>query len=167
MTLLPIRGTGMQQMGHYTLSPQQPLSMAHEATTTPRLNLTTAPYRPHVFARLRPNQDTRDSDRSPSPGGSGPRTFVQHPQQAPFPPRFNGGHVKGKAKCQDQYEGPSMQKGKKNRKDRRRPANSRSIAAADHTGTQPQQDPLGHFHELMESSCTNHGFPFKHLYKDC
>ena len=30
-TSLPVRGTGMQQMGHYTLSPQQPLSAAHEA----------------------------------------------------------------------------------------------------------------------------------------
>ena len=38
---------------------------------------------------------------------------------------------------------------------------------ADHAGTQPQQDPLGHFHELMESPCTNHDYPVKHLYKDC
>ena len=38
---------------------------------------------------------------------------------------------------------------------------------ADHTGKQPQQDPLGHFHELMESPCTNNAYPVKHLYKDC
>ena len=33
-------------------------------------------------------------------------------------------------------------------------------------GKQPQQDPLGHFHELMDSPCTNHAYPVKHLYKD-
>ena len=38
---------------------------------------------------------------------------------------------------------------------------------ADHTGKQPQQDLPGHFHELMESLCTNHAYPIKHLYKDC
>ena len=41
------------------------------------------------------------------------------------------------------------------------------VATADHAGTQPQQDPLGHFHQLMESPCTNHDYPVKHLYKDC
>ena len=41
------------------------------------------------------------------------------------------------------------------------------VATADHAGTQPQQDPSGHFHELMESPCTNHDYPIKHLYKDC
>ena len=60
-----------------------------------------------------------------------------------------------------------MQRGKKNRKDRRRPANFALVATADHAGTQPQQDPLGHFHELMESPCTNHDYPVKHPYKDC
>jgi len=60
-----------------------------------------------------------------------------------------------------------MQRGKKNRKDRRRSANSALVAVADHAGTQPQQDPPGHFHELMESPCTNHDYPIKHLYKDC
>ena len=59
-----------------------------------------------------------------------------------------------------------MQRGKKNKKDRRRPANSMLVATADHTGNQPQQDLLGHFHELMESPCTNHAYPMKHLYKD-
>ena len=68
-TSLPVRGTGTQQMGHYTLSPQQPLSATHEG------------------------------------------------------------------KRQDQDEGPSMQRGKKNRKDRRQPANFTSVAMADHTGT--------------------------------
>ena len=33
------------------------------------------------------------------------------------------------------------------------------VATADHVGTQPQQDPLGHFHKLMESPCTNHDYP--------
>ena len=37
----------------------------------------------------------------------------------------------------------------------------------DHMGKQPQQDLSGHFHELMESPCTNHAYPIKHLYKDC
>ena len=60
-----------------------------------------------------------------------------------------------------------MQREKKNIKDRGRPANSALVATADHTGTQPQQDPPGHFHELMESPCTNHDYPIKHLYKDC
>ena len=60
-----------------------------------------------------------------------------------------------------------MQKGKKNRKNHRRPANSVLVAMANCVGTPPQQDPLGHFHELMESPCTNHTYPIKHLYKDC
>jgi len=59
-----------------------------------------------------------------------------------------------------------MQRGKKNRMDRCRPANSASVAAVDHLGTQPQQDRSGHFHELMESPCTNHNYPVNHLYKD-
>ena len=32
---------------------------------------------------------------------------------------FSGGRDKGKAKCEDQDEGPSTQRGKKNKKDRR------------------------------------------------
>ena len=60
-----------------------------------------------------------------------------------------------------------MQKGKKSRKDHRRPANSALVVVADYAGTQPQQDPPGHFHELMESLCTNHNYPVNHLYKDC
>ena len=39
--------------------------------------------------------------------------------------------------------------------------------SANHAGTQPQQDPSDHFHELMESPCTNHDYPVKYLYKDC
>ena len=46
-------------------------------------------------------------------------------------------------------------------------ANSALAAAADYAGTQPQQDPPGNFHELMESPCTNHNYPVNHLYKDC
>ena len=41
------------------------------------------------------------------------------------------------------------------------------VATVDHTGKQPQQDLSAHFHELMESPCTNHAYPVKHLYKDC
>ena len=40
------------------------------------------------------------------------------------------------------------------------------VATADHTGKQPQQDLPDHFHEPMESPCTNHAYPVKHLYKD-
>ena len=60
-----------------------------------------------------------------------------------------------------------MQRDKKNKNDRHRPANSVLVAAADHTGKQPQQGLLDHFNELMESPCTNHAYPVKHLYKDC
>ena len=38
---------------------------------------------------------------------------------------------KGKAKHEDQDEGPSTQRGKKNKKDRRRPANFALVAMAD------------------------------------
>jgi len=34
-------------------------------------------------------------------------------------------------------------------------------------GKQPQQGMSDHFDELMESPCTNHAYPVKHLYKDC
>ena len=61
---------------------------------------------------------------------------------------------------------PPHRGGKRTEKDRRRPANSALVATADHTGKQPQQDLLGHFHELMKSPCTNHDYPIKHLYKD-
>ena len=39
------------------------------------------------------------------------------------------------------------------------------VAVADHTGKQPQQGLPEHFNELMESPCTNHAYPIKHLYK--
>ena len=51
---------------------------------------------------------------------------------------FNGGQDQGKVKHEDQDEGPSTQRGKKKQKDRRRPANSALVTAADHTGKQPQ-----------------------------
>ena len=60
-----------------------------------------------------------------------------------------------------------MQRGKKNRKDHHRPANSVLVATTDIMGKQPQQDLPGHFNELMESPCTNHTYPIKHLYKEC
>ena len=73
----------------------------------PHLDLMIAPCRPPVSAWLGPNQDTRSVDQSPSPDRLGPRTFVQHLQQAPFPPCFNKGRGKGKAKRLDQDKGPS------------------------------------------------------------
>ena len=60
-----------------------------------------------------------------------------------------------------------MQKGKKNRKDRHRSANSMLVVVADHAGKQPQQGLPDHFGKLMDSPCTNHAYPIKHLYKDC
>ena len=59
-----------------------------------------------------------------------------------------------------------MQRGKKNKKDRCRLANSALVTMADHAGKQPQQGQPGHFDKLMESPCTNHAYPIKHLYKD-
>ena len=98
-------------MGHYTLSPQQPLSAAHEAAMAPRLNLTTAPHQPPIYAWLGPNRGTRSGDRSPSTDGLGPPTFAHIPQQATFLSCSNGGHGKGKAKRQDKDESPSTQRG--------------------------------------------------------
>ena len=80
MTSLLVRGTGTQQMGHYALSPQQPLSAAHEAATTPRLDLTTTPHQPSIYTRLEPNRGTCSGDRSPNIDGLGPPTFAQLPQ---------------------------------------------------------------------------------------
>ena len=80
---------------------------------------------------------------------------------------FYGGRDRGKAKREDQGECPSTQKGKKNKKDRRRPANPALVAVADRVGKLPQQGQLDHFDKLMESPCTNHAYPIKHLYKDC
>ena len=71
---------------------------------------------------------------------------------------FSGGQDRGKAKREDQCKGPSMQRGKKNKKDRRRPANSALVAMADRAGKQPQQGQPDHFDKLMESPCTNHAY---------
>jgi hypothetical protein len=80
---------------------------------------------------------------------------------------FNGGRDKGKAKCKDQDEGPSTQRGKKNKMDRRQSTNSTLVATADRTGKQPQQGLPDHFNKLKESLCINHTYPVKHFYKDC
>ena len=80
---------------------------------------------------------------------------------------FSGGRDKGNAKREDQDEGPSTQRGKKNKMDRRRLANSALVSVADRMGKQPQQGQPNHFDKLMESPCTNHAYPVKHLYKDC
>ena len=51
---------------------------------------------------------------------------------------FNRGRDKGKAKRTDQDEGPSAQRGKKNKKDRCRSDNTTLVAAPDRMGKQPQ-----------------------------
>ena len=79
---------------------------------------------------------------------------------------FSGGQDKGKAKREEQDEGPSTQRGKKNKKDRRRLANSTLVVVAECAGKQPQQGQPDHFDKLMECPCTNHTYPIKHLYKD-
>ena len=79
---------------------------------------------------------------------------------------FSGGQDKVKAKRADQDEGPSAQRGKKNKKDRHRSDNTTMVAAADRTGKQPQQGLPDHFNKLMGSLCTNHAYSIKHLYKD-
>ena len=75
---------------------------------------------------------------------------------------FSGGWDMGKAKHEDQGEGPSMQKGKKNKKDRRRSTNLALVVVVDRAGKQPQQGQPDHFDKLMENA-----YPVKHLYKDC
>ena len=80
---------------------------------------------------------------------------------------FSEGWDKVKAKCADQDEGPSTQRDKKNKKDRRRSDNTMMVAVADRTGKQPQQGLPNHFNKLMDSPCTNHAYSVKHLFKDC
>ena len=115
---------------------------------------------------MHPRRGRRLDDRSPSPDGPRPWAFVWRIQRAPLPPHSNRGRGKGKAKLEDQDEGSSTQRGKKNKKDHRRPSNSALVSTADHTDKQPQQGLPDHFYELMESPCTNHAYPVKHLYKD-
>ena len=79
---------------------------------------------------------------------------------------FGEGRDKGKAERANPDEGPSTQRGKKNKKDRRRSDNTTMVAVADRTGKQPQQRLPNHFNKLMDSPCTNHAYPIKHLYKD-
>ena len=50
---------------------------------------------------------------------------------------------------------------------RRRSDNTALVAMADRTSKQPQQGLPNHFNKLMDSPCTNHAYPVKHLYKDC
>ena len=47
---------------------------------------------------------------------------------------FSGGQDKGKAKREDQDKGPSTQRGKKIKKDRRQPANPALVTVADRVG---------------------------------
>ena len=46
-------------------------------------------------------------------------------------------------------------------------ANTTLVTIADRMGKQPQQGLPNHFNKLMDSPCTNHAYPVKHLYKDC
>ena len=80
---------------------------------------------------------------------------------------FSGGQYKGKANHEDQDKGPSTQRGKKNKKDRCRLSNAALVTVADRACKQPQQGLPDHFNKLMDSPCTNHAYPVKHLYKDC
>ena len=79
---------------------------------------------------------------------------------------FSGGQDKGKPKCMDPDKSPSTPRGKKNKKDHCRSDNTALVAAADRMGKQPQQGLPDHFNKLMDSLCTNHAYPIKHLYKD-
>ena len=54
----------------------------------------------------------------------------------------------------DQDEGPSTQRGNKNKKDRCRPDNTALVTVTNHMG------------KPLDSPCTNHAYPIKHLYKD-
>ena len=67
----------------------------------------------------------------------------------------------------DPDEGPSTQRGKKSKKDRRRSDNTMLVAAADRTPRQLQQGLPDHFNKLMDGPCPNHAYPVKHLYKEC
>ena len=40
------------------------------------------------------------------------------------------------------------------------------VYTTDRASKQPQQGQPDHFNKLMESPCTNHTYPIKHLYKD-
>ena len=51
---------------------------------------------------------------------------------------FSEGQDKGKAKCEDQDEGPSTQKGKKNKKGPHRPTNLALVTMTDRASKQPQ-----------------------------
>ena len=51
---------------------------------------------------------------------------------------FSDGRDRGKAKHEDQGEGPSTQRGKKNKKDRRRPTNLALVTVTDRVGKQPK-----------------------------
>ena len=77
------------------------------------------------------------------------------------------GRDKGKPKRTDLDEGPSTQRGKKNREDRRRTDDTALIAVADRATRQPQQGLPNHFNKLMDGPYPNHNYPVNHLYKNC
>jgi hypothetical protein len=75
---------------------------------------------------------------------------------------FTNGRAKGKAKWEDQDEGPSSGQDKRKKKDRSRP-NHNTVAAPDCAGK--RQGNTDHFEQLLEM-CTNHGYLVKHKLKD-
>ena len=60
-----------------------------------------------------------------------------------------------------------MQRGKKNKKDRRRLGSAPLVAVTDRIVKQPHQGLPDHFNKLMDGPCPNHAYPVKHLYKEC
>jgi hypothetical protein len=76
---------------------------------------------------------------------------------------FTNGRAKGKAKQEDQDEGPSLRQGKRKKNDRHCP-NPNTVVAADRTGK--RQGNADHFEQLLEKPCSNHGYPIKHKLKD-
>ena len=62
---------------------------------------------------------------------------------------FSGGWDKLKAKRTDRDEGPSTQKGEKNKKDRRWSNSPMLVAVADRAAKQPQQGLPNHFHRVI------------------
>ena len=74
---------------------------------------------------------------------------------------------KGKAVCVDNETPVPSCQNKKNKKGKKRP-DSTMVGAVDRS-TKPKtgKPAFGNFEKLMEGPCWNHGFPVKHLFKDC
>jgi len=73
-----------------------------------------------------------------------------------------------RAKKEGPAESPANHDARRNKR-KRRPLQGHEMAAAEqpqqqHERRQPRNE---HFEQLLEKSCTNHGFPVKHKFKDC